>query len=109
MLAARALAAGQWEEAVARYERLRARIGNGDASLLNNLSWAYAGAGDDDHALLYARRAWALAPGNPATAQTLGWALYRRGDTVQGLAVLQAAARGRPADALLQPTRVAGR
>jgi predicted Zn-dependent protease len=109
MLAARALSVGEFEEAVARYERLRARIGNGDASLLNNLAWAYAGAGDDDRALLYARRAWALAPANPATAETLGWALYRRGDVVQGLAMLQAAARGRPTDALLQPTRVAGR
>jgi tetratricopeptide (TPR) repeat protein len=109
MLAARALAAGQWDEAAARYERLRARIGNGDASLLNNLAWAYAGAGDDDRALLYARRAWALAPGNPATAETLGWALFRRGDVAQGLALLQAAARGRPADVVLRPTRVAGR
>jgi tetratricopeptide (TPR) repeat protein len=109
LLAAQSLASEQWEEAIARYERLRARIGNGDASLLNNLAWAYSGAGDDDRALLYARRAWALAPGNPATAQTLGWVLFRRGDVAQGLALLQAASRGRPVEAALQATRVAGR
>lgn len=109
MLAARALAGGQWQEAIARYEGLRARIGNGDASLMNNLAWAYAGAEDYDRALLYARRAWLLAPGNPATAETLGWALYRHGDVAQGLLLLSTAARGRPADALLRPTEVAGR
>jgi len=109
MLAARALLAGQWEEAAGRYERLRARIGNGDATLLNNLAWAYAGAGDYDRAAAYARRAWALAPANPATAETLGWALYRRGDVAQGLALLQAARRGRAAEVAIVPVRVAGR
>jgi Flp pilus assembly protein TadD len=103
------LATGRFEEAAARYERLRARIGNGDAALLNNLAWAYSGAGDDDRAAAYARRAWALAPGNPATAETLGWALYRRGDVAQGLALLNAAKRGRPADVVITPVRVAGR
>jgi cellulose synthase operon protein C len=109
MMAARALSAGQWEEAAARYERLRARLGNGDAALLNNLAWAYAGAGDHDRATVYARRAWALAPGNPATAETLGWALYRRGEAAQGLALIQAARRERTAELLLKPTQVAGR
>jgi tetratricopeptide (TPR) repeat protein len=109
MLAARAMAAGQWEEAAARYERLRARIGNGDAALLNNLAWAYAKADDYDRAAAYARRAWTLAPGNPATAETLGWALYRRGDVAQGLALLQAARRGRAADVAIVPLRVAAK
>jgi tetratricopeptide (TPR) repeat protein len=109
MLAARALTAGEYEEAAARYERLRARIGNGDASLLNNLAWAYAGAGDLDRGLVYARRAWLLAPANPATAETLGWALFRHGDTAQGLMLLQAAARGNPQATILQPLRVAER
>jgi tetratricopeptide (TPR) repeat protein len=109
MLAARALAGERWEEAAARYERLRARLGNGDAALLNNLAWAYSGAGDYDRAAAYARRAWALAPANPATAETLGWALYRRGDVAQGLALLQAARRGRAADVAIAPVRVAER
>ncbi len=109
MLARRALLSGQWEEATARYERLRERIGNNDAALLNNLAWAYGGAGDDDLAFLYARRAWTLAPANPATAETLGWTLFRRGQVAEGLALLSAAKRGRPESVLLMPTQVAGR
>ncbi|WP_166040627.1 tetratricopeptide repeat protein [Sphingosinicella sp. YJ22] len=109
MLARRALLSGQWEEATARYERLRERIGNGDAALLNNLAWAHGGAGDDDLAYLYARRAWTLAPANPATAETLGWTLFRRGQVAEALALLSAARRGRPETVLLRPTEVAGR
>ncbi|MFN3725621.1 MAG: tetratricopeptide repeat protein [Allosphingosinicella sp.] len=109
MLARRALLGGQWEEASARYERLRERIGNNDAALLNNLAWAYGGAGDDDLAYLYARRAWTLAPANPATAETLGWTLFRRGQVAEALALLSAARRGHPETVLLRPTQVAGR
>ena len=109
MLARRALLSGQWDEATARYERLRERIGNNDAALLNNLAWAYGGAGDDDLAFLYARRAWTLAPANPATAETLGWTLFRRGQVAEALALLSAARRGRPETVLLRPTQVAGR
>jgi tetratricopeptide (TPR) repeat protein len=93
MLAQRALAAGQWSEAVERYERLRTRVGNGDAALLNNLAWANLGDGDLDAALAYARRAWALAPANGAAANTLGWTLYRRGDTAKGLSLMLQARR----------------
>lgn len=88
MLAQRALAAGQWEEAATRYERLRARIGNGDAALLNNLAWAEIGAGDYDRAAAIARRAWILAPDNPATGSTYGFALFRRGEVAQGLSLM---------------------
>ncbi len=109
MLAARALAAGEWEEAVARYELLRGRLGNGDAALMNNLAWAYAGSGDQDRAAAYARRAWGLAPANPSTAHTFGWALYRRGDIAEGLALIQAARRGRPTNVLLRREQVAER
>jgi Flp pilus assembly protein TadD len=75
--------------------------------LLNNLAWAYSGSGDTDRAAAYARRAWQLAPWQPATAETLGWALYRRGDAAQGLALLQASRRGRSVDVVLTPVRVA--
>ncbi len=95
MLAARALAAGNWDEAAARYERLRARIGNGDAAILNNLAWAYNGAGDAERAESFAWRAWQLAPGNGATATTLGWSLLRGGRTAEGLALIYAARQGR--------------
>ncbi|MFL6845334.1 MAG: tetratricopeptide repeat protein [Allosphingosinicella sp.] len=101
ILAANAyLEARDWEKAIALYERVRRRLGNGDATLLNNLAWAYAGSGDDDRAIALARHAWALEPRNPATADTLGWLLFRSGkDRVQGLALLEQAVRGAPSDA----------
>ena len=97
------LQAGRWDRAIPLYERLRARIGNRDATLLNNLAWAYSKQGDYDHALPLAARAWSLDRSNPATADTLGWLLYRSGrDRIQGLALLQQAARGAPTNAEIQ-------
>ena len=82
------------------YEGLRRRIGNRDATLLNNLAWAYAETGDYDRAVPLARRAWALEPRNPATADTLGWLLFKSGeDRMGGLALLEQAAQGAPSDA----------
>jgi tetratricopeptide (TPR) repeat protein len=93
------LEAGRWEQAIGLYERVRKRVGNSDATLLNNLAWAYAQTGDFDRAIPLARRAWALEPRNPATADTLGWLLFRSGeDRVQGLALLEQAVRGAPTD-----------
>ncbi|HYG46602.1 MAG TPA: tetratricopeptide repeat protein [Allosphingosinicella sp.] len=93
------LQAKRWPEAIALYEEVRKRIGNGDATLLNNLAWAYAETGDYDRALPLARRAWSLEPGNPVTADTLGWLLFRSGkDRVGGLALLERAAKGAPTD-----------
>jgi tetratricopeptide (TPR) repeat protein len=94
------LLARRWAEAIALYERVRKRIGNGDATLLNNLAWAYAQTGDYERAVPLARRAWSLEPRNPATADTLGWLLYKSGeDRIGGLALLEQAARGAPTDA----------
>jgi tetratricopeptide (TPR) repeat protein len=94
------LQARRWPEAIALYERVRRQIGDRDATLLNNLAWAYAETGDYDSAVPLARRAWALEPRNPATADTLGWLLYKSGeDRVGGLALLEQAVRGAPSDA----------
>ncbi|HEY0113573.1 MAG TPA: tetratricopeptide repeat protein [Allosphingosinicella sp.] len=93
------LQARQWEQAIALYERVRRRIGNGDAALLNNLAWAYLETGDYDRAVPLARRAWELDPNNAATADTLGWVLFKSGeDRVQGLALLERAVQGAPTD-----------
>ena len=93
------LQARRWPEAIALYERVRKSIGNSDATLLNNLAWAYAEMGDYDRAVPLARHAWALEPRNPVTADTLGWLLFRSGrDRVQGLALLEQAVRGAPTD-----------
>jgi tetratricopeptide (TPR) repeat protein len=101
LLAANAyLEAGQWDRAIRLYERVRARIGNGDANLLNNLAWAYSESGDLETAIPLARHAYALDPRNPAAADTLGWLLFQSGkDKAQGLTLLQQAARGAPSDA----------
>ena len=100
LLGARMMERGDWEGAVGVYEGLRARLGENDATILNNLAWAYAQTGDFEAALPHARRAWALDRDNPATADTLGWILFRSGvDRAGGLALLERAARGAPNDA----------
>ena len=96
LVGGRALQQQDWLFAIAVYEGLRSRIGNNDATILNNLAWAYAESGDDDRALPLARRAWALDRANPATADTLGWLLFRSGRRAEGLVLLQQAAHGAP-------------
>jgi tetratricopeptide (TPR) repeat protein len=93
------LQAKRWPEAIALYEGVRKRLGNNDATLLNNLAWAYAETGDYDRAIPIAQRAVVLEPRNPVTADTLGWLLFRSGrDRVRGVALLEQAARGAPTD-----------
>jgi tetratricopeptide (TPR) repeat protein len=97
------LQAHQWDGAIAIYERLRARLGDGDATLLNNLAWAYSEQGDYDRAVPLAHKAWSLDKANPATADTLGWLLVKSGrDRVHGMVLLQQAARGAPGDGLIR-------
>jgi tetratricopeptide (TPR) repeat protein len=97
--AGRLMQAGDWADAIPIYEGLRARIGNNDATILDNLSRAYAETGDFARAIPFARRAWALDSDNPATADTFGWILFKSGaDRAQGLALLQQATRGAPAE-----------
>ena len=113
LLAGRMMEARDWEGAIAVYESLRSRIGDNDATLLNNLAWAHAENGDYRAAIPFARRAWALDRDNPATADTLGWLLFRSGtDRAGGLALLQRAARGAPDGGAirrrLQPARRTG-
>lgn len=83
--------AADWEAAIDVYETLRARLGDNDATLLNNLAAAYAETGELEAAAPLARRAWALDRDNPATADTLGWILFRSGRRAEGLALLQRA------------------
>lgn len=82
---------GDWDAAIDIYESLRARLGDHDAAILNNLAWAYAEAGAPEAALPIARRAWELDRSNPLTADTLGWILFRSGRRAEGLALLQRA------------------
>ena len=103
LLAGRMMQTGDWEGAIRTYEGLRRRLGNNDATVLNNLAWAYSEVGDYERAIPLARRAWALNRDNPATADTLGWILFKSGaDRPGGLALLERAARGAPRDTAIR-------
>lgn len=103
MLADIHMASGRWQSAIAELEIIRARVGNRDAALLNNLAWASIKSGDEEPALKYARSAYGLMPNNAAVAGTYGWALHREG-AERGLAVamLEKAVRMAPLDPALR-------
>ncbi len=100
LLAARHMQARDWPRAIALYENLRRRIGNNDATILNNLAWSYSESRDYASALPLARRAFELDRSNPVTADTYGWILFKSGqDRAGGLALIERAVRGAPSDA----------
>lgn len=87
----------RWPEAISLYEGLRSRLGDRDAALLNNLAYAYGRRGQFERGLPLARKAWRLDTNNPATADTLGWLLFRSGkDRMRGLTLIERASRGAP-------------
>ncbi len=93
----------QWPRAIATLQRIRGRIGNRDATVLNNLAWCYLSSGDKARAIAYAKAAYAITPGNAAVASTYGWALFSTGhDKIAGLALLEKAARQIPTHPSLQ-------
>jgi tetratricopeptide (TPR) repeat protein len=97
------MASGRWQSALADLEIIRARAGNRDAALLNNLAWVSINAGENAQALRYARAAYWLMPDNPAVAGTLGWALHRTGADRDGaLAMLEKAVLVAPLDPALR-------
>ena len=89
--------AGQWANAIARLEGLRARIGNGDANMLNCLARAWFNVGNPQRALLYARAAYALQPSNAEITNTYGWIVFQTSiDKGAGLALLEKAVSTAP-------------
>lgn len=84
---------GRKAEAIAEYERV---LESGPhAFALNNLALLYLESGDR-RAAATAKRAFELAPGNPAIADTYGWILVQQGKTAEGLRILEAALSGAP-------------
>lgn len=55
----------RWSQAITQLEILRDRLGNGDASLLARLGWAWHGMQDRRRALLYAQAATRRLPDDP--------------------------------------------
>ena len=97
------MATGQWDAAIKVMEGLRTRLGNGDATILNNLGWAWFSKGDAAKAQQFASAAYALAPANPAVVNSYGWILYKSGrDKSGGIALLQKAVQIAPAHPGLQ-------
>lgn len=93
------LAAAQWDSAITVLEVVRRRIGNRDASLLNNLAWAWLGKGDQERAIIFARAAYNLSPATPSTAGTYGWFLVKsRQDAKAGTSLLEKAVASLPAN-----------
>jgi cellulose synthase operon protein C len=91
------MASAQWDKAIATLEKLRGRIGNRDATVLNNLAWAYLSKGDGARGIAYARAAYAITPANAAVSNTYGWALFTTGyNRKMGIALLEKAASKAP-------------
>jgi cellulose synthase operon protein C len=89
-------------QAIDTLELLRARIGNRDAALLAELSFAYNGSGDEAVARRYAAAAYAQAPANAAAADAFGWSLYGVGDAGGALQLLTKAVALAPAHATIR-------
>ncbi len=93
-LAKALMATGDNPGAIREYEDLVGTLPD-NVIVLNNLAFLYQAQGDE-RALKYAKRAHALAPENPAIADTLGWVLVNRGETERALPLLETARRALP-------------
>ena len=97
------MGAGAFDRAIPVLEGLRARLGERDAALLNNLAWAYFRGGRAKDAIAVAARAHALAPANPAVADSYGWMLFAsRSDRTRGTDLIEQAAAQAPGVAMVR-------
>lgn len=77
----------QYAPAAEQYRYMSAKIPN-NLVLLNNLAYALAQI-KDKQAVQVAEQALKLAPDNPSTLDTMGWALVQTGQPAKGIAYLQ--------------------
>ncbi len=87
---------GRGVEAAAAYEKVL-ELAPDNAIALNNLALLQLEAGNDG-AVASAERAYALAPENPAIADTYGWVMLNRGKAEGALDALRSAAEAAPDD-----------
>jgi tetratricopeptide (TPR) repeat protein len=71
--------AGEWSAAIETLEGVRRRTANADVALLVDLALAYAGDGEAEVAVRYARAAYVLSPMNADAADAYGLALAAAG------------------------------
>ncbi|MCU0898183.1 MAG: tetratricopeptide repeat protein, partial [Burkholderiales bacterium] len=81
--------------AAARYYREAIAIQPDNALALNNLAWV-TNELKEPAAMGYAEKAYGLAPGNAAIADTYGWLLFGKGDTKRAVEILGKAAAAAP-------------
>ena len=82
--------AGRTQQAIEQYLQALGYAPD-NVAVLNNLAWLFQEQGSQQ-GLIYAERAYELAPGKPEVMDTLGWLLLQKGDTNRGLLLLQEAA-----------------
>jgi cellulose synthase operon protein C len=91
------MATGQWDNAIEVLDGLRFRLGNRDATVLNNLGWAWFNKGNATKAAEFSGAAYGMAPANPAFADAYGWILYKSGTNREGgVALLEKAVATAP-------------
>lgn len=93
---------GRHEEAAQAYRKLL-EVNPRFQPALNNLAYLLSEHFQQlDEALALARQARELAPKDPATADTLGWIAWRKGDYAWSQTLLEEAAQGLPAEPEVQ-------
>jgi predicted Zn-dependent protease len=97
------LGAGRGDQAIAQYESIVERYPDSPVDA-NNLAMALADHGDGEADL---QRAYDLVKpltdsDNPAFIDTAGWILTKRGETREGIRLLEKAARGAPTAPVIQ-------
>lgn len=93
---------GRYEQAAQAYRKLL-EVNPRFQPALNNLAYLLSEQFQQvDEALELARRARELAPQDPATADTLGWIAWRKGDYARAQTLLEEAAQGLPSEPEIQ-------
>lgn len=93
-LASTLVAAADYRAAIPHFEQVLAAEPN-HVVALNDLAWSCQQMGDK-RALGYAEKAHALAPDNPAVADTLGWILAQQGQPGRAVPLLKKATDSAP-------------